>query len=108
MLAQVCSEIHSYNSCYSAGMFSLVTTMFYMMSAYIAFLIGSSSQLSIYLIALVPVGFVSGYLLDRLNSVKTLWAENQKLIINTIVVKYFMFLLIAGVFCVAGLLFANR
>lgn len=82
--------------------------MFYMMSAYIAFLIGSSSELALYLIVLVPVGFVSGYLLDRLNSVKKIWADNRKLIINTIVIKYFMFLMIAGVFCIAGLLFANR
>jgi len=82
--------------------------MFYMMSAYIAFLIGSSSDLSLYLIALTPVGFVSGYLLDRLNSVKKMWANDQKLIFNTIVVKYFMFLLVAGVFCAAGLLFASR
>ncbi|MFK7794775.1 MAG: hypothetical protein AB8B89_05455 [Gammaproteobacteria bacterium] len=89
-------------------MFSLTTTMFYMMSAYIAFLIGSSSELSLYLVGLVPVGFVSGYLLDRLNSVKKIWADNHRLIINTIVIKYFMFLLVAGVFCAAGLLFANR
>jgi len=89
-------------------MFSLTTTMFYMLSAYIAFLIGSSSELSLYLIAIVPLGFVSGFLLDRLNSVKKIWADDQKLIINTIVTKYFMFLLVAGIFCTAGLLFANR
>ena len=82
--------------------------MFYMLSAYIAFLIGSSSELSLYLMALVPVGFVSGYMLDRLNSVKKIWADDQKLIINTIVIKYLMFLLVAGMFCAAGLLFANR
>tara|TARA_B110000240_G_C13409612_1_gene414600 strand:+ start:195 stop:443 length:249 start_codon:yes stop_codon:yes gene_type:complete len=82
--------------------------MFYMLTAYIAFLIGSSAQLSLYLIALVPVGFIVGYLLDRLNSVKKIWADNPKLIINTIVVKYFMFLLISVVFCLAGLVFANR
>mgnify|MGYP001818457538 CR=1 FL=1 len=101
-------ENHSKISCYSEGMFSLITTMFYMLSAYIAFLIGSSSELALYLIALVPVAFVSGYLLDRLNSVKNLWVEDRKLIIKTVVIKYFIFLLIAGVFCVAGLLFANR
>jgi len=89
-------------------MFSLTTTMFYMLSAYIAFLIGSSSELSLYLIALVPIGFISGYLLDRLNSVKTLWAEDHKLIIKTIVIKYFMFLLVSVVFCAAGLVFASR
>ncbi len=81
--------------------------MFYMLSAYIAFLIGSSSELSLYLMALVPLGFVVGYLLDRLNSVKKLWIEDRKLITNTIVVKYFMFLFVAGVFCVAGILFAT-
>ncbi len=89
-------------------MFSLITTMFYMMSAYIAFLIGSSSELSLYLIVLVPVGFVAGYLFDRLNSVKKLWLDDQRVIINTVVTKYFLFLLLAGVFCVAGLMFANR
>jgi branched-subunit amino acid ABC-type transport system permease component len=89
-------------------MFSLTTTMFYMLSAYIAFLIGSSSELSLYLIVLVPLGFVSGFLLDRLNSVKKRWADDQQLIINTIVTKYFMFLLVAGVFCAAGWLFTNR
>tara|TARA_R110002049_G_scaffold45948_1_gene133703 strand:- start:81799 stop:82047 length:249 start_codon:yes stop_codon:yes gene_type:complete len=82
--------------------------MFYMMSAYIAFLIGSSSELSLYLIVLVPIGFVSGYLLDRLNSVKKIWEEDHGIIISTVVIKYFMFLLIAGIFCAAGLLFANR
>ncbi len=82
--------------------------MFYMLSAYIAFLIGSSSELSLYLLALVPLGFVSGYFLDRLNSLKKIWADDRKLIINTIATKYFLFLLIAGVFCAAGLLFANR
>ncbi len=81
--------------------------MFYMMSAYIAFLIGSSSELSLYLIALVPLGFVSGYLLDRLNSIKKIWVDNRKLIINITVTKYFMFLLVSAMFCVAGLLFVN-
>ncbi len=89
-------------------MFSLITTMFYMLSAYIAFLIGSSSELTLYLVALIPVGFVSGYLLDRLNSVKKLWTEDRQLIVRTIIIKYFIFLLVASVFCVAGLLFANR
>ena len=81
--------------------------MFYMLSAYIAFLIGSSAQLSLYLIVLAPIGFVVGYLLDRLNNVKKIWANDCKFIIKTIVVKYFMFLLLAGMFCVVGLLFAN-
>ncbi|MDW3094045.1 MAG: hypothetical protein R8G33_00055 [Gammaproteobacteria bacterium] len=79
-----------------------------MMSAYIAFLIGSSSELSLYLIALVPVGFVTGYLLDRLSSVKKIWLEDQRVIIHTVITKYFLFLLLAGVFCAAGVLFANR
>jgi len=82
--------------------------MFYMLTAYMAFLIGSSSELSLYFIALVPFGFIAGYLLDRLNSVKKIWADNRQVIIKTIVIKYFMFLLIAGVFCAAGLIFANR
>ena len=80
--------------------------MFYMMSAYIAFLIGSSSDLSLFFILLVPLGFVTGYLLDRLNSVKKLWVNDQSVIIKIVITRYFIFLLISGVFCGAGLLFA--
>ena len=88
-------------------MFSLATTMFYMLSAYVAFLIGSSDELSIYLLFLVPIGFVSGYLLDRLNSVKNLWNQDQKRIIVVIFNKYLLFLVISGLFFGAGLLFSK-
>jgi len=89
-------------------MFSLITTMFYMLTAYIAFLVGSSSELSLYLMALVPFGFVVGYLLDRLNSVKRIWVEDKGLILKTIVIRYFMFVLVSGAFCAAGLFYASR
>ena len=89
-------------------MFSLTTTMFYMLSAYIAFLIGSSADLSNFLLLLVPVGFVSGYILDRLNSVKKHWAEDPKKILRIIVLKYFVFLFVAGIFFAAGLYFATK
>ncbi len=82
--------------------------MFYMLSAYIAFLIGSSEQLSIYLILLVPIGFVSGYLLDRLNSVKQLWHDNPKTIYRTIALRYVIFLVVSVVFLLVGLLFATK
>lgn len=88
-------------------MFSLTTTMFYMLSAYIAFLIGSSAQLADFLIVLVPLGFVAGYLLDRFNSVKTLWADNRMQLFNLAVTKYFFFLFIAAIFFVAGLVFGD-
>ena len=88
-------------------MFSLATTMFYMLSAYVAFLIGSSDKLSIYLLLLVPIGFVSGYLLDRLNSVKNLWNEDQKRILVVIFNKYLLFLVLSGLFYVAGILFSK-
>lgn len=81
--------------------------MFYMLSAYIAFLIGSSSELSVYLIAMVPIGFVAGYMLDRLNSVKRLWHEDPMKIYKTIAVRYVFFLLISAVFLFAGILFAS-
>jgi len=89
-------------------MFSLATTMFYMLSAYIAFLIGSSEKLSPYLLLLVPVGFVSGYMLDRLNSVRKLWLDERIKIYKTIVFRYFFFLLISAVFFAAGLVFASK
>ncbi len=89
-------------------MFSLATTMFYMLSAYIAFLIGSSDELSAYLLLLVPVGFVSGYMLDRLNSVRKLWLDERIKIYQTIIFRYFFFLLISAVFFAAGLVFASK
>lgn len=89
-------------------MFSLATTMFYMLSAYIAFLIGSSDKLNGYLLLLVPVGFVSGYMLDRLNSVRKLWFDERIKIYKTIIFRYFFFLLISAVFFVAGLVFASK
>ena len=88
-------------------MFSLATTMFYMLSAYIAFLIGSSDKLSYYFLFLVPVGFVSGYLLDRLNSVKKIWLEDQNKLFIVVLNKYLLFLLISGGFYIAGILFSR-
>ena len=78
-----------------------------MLSAYIAFLIGSSPELSPYLIVLVPLGFVVGYLLDRLNSVKTLWSEERAKVVKLVAAKYVFFILVAGVFFAAGLLFGD-
>lgn len=82
--------------------------MFYMLSAYIAFLIGSSDELSVTLIALVPIGFVSGYMLDRLNSVSKLWHENPAKIYQTIALRYVIFLFISLLFFAAGLVFATQ
>jgi len=87
-------------------MFSLATTAFYMLSAYIAFLIGSSEELNVNLIALVPVGFVAGYLLDRLNSVKKLWIENPVAIYKTVAIRYMIFLIISLAFMAAGMMFS--
>jgi hypothetical protein len=78
-----------------------------MLSAYIAFLIGSSAQLADFLIVLVPLGFVAGYFLDRFNSVKTLWADNRMQLFNLAVTRYFFFLFIAAIFFVAGLVFGD-
>lgn len=89
-------------------MFSIATTAFYMLSAYIAFLIGSSSDLSEFLIALVPIGFVAGYLLDRLNSVKKTWLEQPGKIYKTIIARYVFFLLISLLFMGAGIIFAGK
>ena len=88
-------------------MFSLTTTLFYMLSAYMAFLIGSSAKLPEFLIVLVPLGFVVGYLLDRLNSVKALWADNRAQLFKLTVTQYFFFLFIAAVFFIAGLVFGD-
>lgn len=89
-------------------MFSLATTAFYMLSAYIAFLIGSSEELNLYLIGLVPIGFVAGYLLDRLNSVKKLWHENPVSIYKTIALRYVIFLFVSLGFMAAGLVFSSN
>lgn len=89
-------------------MFSLTTTLFYMLSAYIAFLIGYSAELSLLLVVVVPVGFVLGYMLDRLSSVRKIWAENKLRIIKLAVFQYFVFLLMTGIFAGFGLLFASQ
>lgn len=79
-----------------------------MLSAYVAFLIGFSPELSIQLVVIVPIGFVLGYMLDRLSSVKKIWAENKMRIIKLAIFQYFVFLLLTGVFAGLGLLFASR
>ena len=89
-------------------MFSLTTTLFYMMSAYIAFLIGYSPDLSLVMVAIVPLGFVLGYMLDRMSSVKKIWAEDKTRIIKLTVFQYFVFLFITGIFAGFGLLFATQ
>ena len=89
-------------------MFSLTTTLFYMLSAYIAFLIGYSAELSLVLVVVVPLGFVLGYMLDRLSSVKKIWAENKLRIIKLAMFQYFVFLLMTGIFAGIGLLFASQ
>ena len=96
-----------FSAWYSCRMFSLTTTLFYMLSAYIAFLIGSSPELSPYFIVLVPFGFVVGYLLDRFNSVKALWVEDRAKLIKLVAAKYVFFILVTGVFFGAGLLFGD-
>ena len=89
-------------------MFSLATTMFYMLSAYIAFLIGSSNELNVYLMLIVPVGFVAGYMLDRLNSVKKLWVEDRSKIYKTIIFRYAFFLAVSAIFFAVGLAYASK
>lgn len=79
-----------------------------MLSSFMAFLIGSSPDLSPYLIVLIPFGFIAGYLMDRLNSVREIWLEQPALIIKTVAIRYMVFLLIGGLFCMAGVLFAAR
>ncbi|MEM8843988.1 MAG: hypothetical protein AAGB35_03000 [Pseudomonadota bacterium] len=78
-----------------------------MLSAYIAFLIGSSPELPPYLIVFVPLGFVVGYLLDRFNSVKTLWANDRAMLIKLVAAKYIFFILVAGGFFGVGLAFGD-
>ena len=107
----IVSDMYSSNyseTCYSPRMFSLSTILFYMLSAYIAFLIGYSPELSLFLVLIVPIGFVLGYLLDRFSSVKKVWSENRIRIIKLAIFQYFVFLLVTGVFASFGLLFAIR
>lgn len=89
-------------------MFSLITTMFYMLSAYVAFLIGYSPDLPIQLGGLVPVGFVAGYLFDRWASVKVIWVEDREKIYRLVLSKYFVFLLVSALFLTVGYLIASR
>ena len=89
-------------------MFSIITTMFYMLSAYIAFIIGYSAELPIILGALVPLGFITGYLLDRFASFKVMWLEDRDSVYRLIIKKYFVFLPITAVFFGAGYLLAMR
>ena len=89
-------------------MFSLTTTLFYMLSAYVAFLIGYSHKLHLLLILLVPIGFIIGYLLDRFNSVKKNWVEDRTSIYRLIAKQYAFFIVVSGVFCVAGFLLIGR
>ena len=79
-----------------------------MLSAYIAFLVGYSPELSPIMVVIVPFGFVLGYLLDRLSSVKKIWAEDKVRIIKLSIFQYFVFLLMTGIFAGLGLLFAQR
>lgn len=82
--------------------------MFYMLSAYAAFLIGFSPDLPFALALLVPLGFVVGYFLDRLKSVKIIWREDRATIYTLAISKYFVFLLITALFLMVGYLIANR
>ena len=79
-----------------------------MLSAYIAFLIGYSPDLSLVLVIIVPLGFVLGYMLDRLSSVKKIWEQDKARIIKLSIFQYFVFLLLTGIFAGCGLLFASR
>lgn len=83
-------------------MFSLITTMFYMLSAYMAFLIGFSPDLPMILGILVPIGFVAGYLFDRFASVKAIWLEDRTSIYRLAINKYFIFLFITALFVSIG------
>ena len=89
-------------------MFSLATTLFYILSAYLAFLVGYSSQLPVYFVFFVVVGFVVGYVLDRLPDVRKYWRENKGFVIQLLAIRYVFFLFVASVFLVAGLFLANR
>lgn len=60
------------------------------------------------MVVIVPFGFVLGYLLDRLSSVKKIWAEDKVRIIKLSIFQYFVFLLMTGIFAGLGLLFAQR
>lgn len=79
--------------------------MFYMLSAYIAFLIGYSADLPQVLVFFVPVGFVLGYLLDRLSSVKKIWADDRLHIVKLVGQMYVFFFFVAvAIFLVAQFL----
>ena len=79
-----------------------------MLSAYIAFLVGYSPDLPTELVFIVPIGFVAGYILDRLASVKSIWIEDKMLIIQLVVLRYILFLMLAGAFFALGLFLGSR
>ena len=78
-----------------------------MLSAYIAFLVGYSPDIPLSAIAIVTLGFVAGYLFDRLPSVKKYWQEDRSLLLQLVVIRYVMFVMIASVFMGVGILFAR-
>jgi hypothetical protein len=79
-----------------------------MLSAYVAFLIGYSPDLPLFLGLLVPLGFVAGYLFDRWRSVKITWLEDRDKIYRLALHKYFIFLIISTLFLTVGSLLASR
>ncbi len=81
--------------------------MFYMLSAYVAFLIGSSEKLSMTLTLLVPIGFVAGYVLDRLTSVAKYWQQDRAGLYRTIIQRYAIFLVVSALFVGVGILYAK-
>lgn len=81
--------------------------MFYMLSAYVAFLVGSSEKLSISLTLLVPIGFVVGYVLDRLTSVAEYWQQDRVGLYRTIILRYAIFLVVSALFVGVGILYAK-
>ena len=84
-------------------MFSLITTSCYILAAYIAFLIGSSSKLSTWLIIFIPACFVIGYLLDRMPAVQQMMAVQPNKITRVIVLRYLMFMPVTALFFALGM-----
>jgi len=84
-------------------MFSLITTSCYMLAAYIAFLIGSSPKLSVWLIIFIPACFVIGYLLDRMPAVQQMVAVRPNQIPRILISRYLLFIPVTALFFALGM-----
>ena len=74
-----------------------------MLAAYIAFLIGSSPKLSVWLIIFIPACFVIGYLLDRMPAVQHMLAVQPDQMTRVIFLRYLMFIPVTALFFAIGI-----